>query len=268
MEQHRTIAIDGHSVHYRIEGQGPQTLVLLHGFLQSLDIWTPYVLTYMHHMRVVTIDLPGHGQSQCLAKVHTMELMARTVKTVLDHAGVNQCVMVGHSMGGYVASEFAHLYPYTLRGLGLVSSHVLPDTPEHRESRQAACRQVMENRASYIVGYIPNLFLPANRTALSQDIDDLCGQCLETNAEAIVAAQQGMMQRHPRIDVLQHLEVPILFIYGKHDPRIQLDLALAQAAEARHAEILLLEGAAHMPLMEQREYVKPRIRNFVDTCYY
>ena len=65
-----------------------------------------------------------------------MDLMADVVKRVLEEAGVDQCVMVGHSMGGYVALAFADKYPYTLRGLGLINSHALADSEAHHERRQ------------------------------------------------------------------------------------------------------------------------------------
>ena len=269
MEQHRTIMVDGHLVHYRDEGRNNnKTLVLLHGFLQSLDVWSSFVLSYMHHLRVITIDLPGHGHTDTFCETHSMDLMARVVKTVLDEAGVDQCVMIGHSMGGYVALAFADKYPYSLRGLGLINSHALPDSDEHRHYRQAVCDQVKENRASFIVNFVPTLFDDDNRAALSQDIKDLQDQCLETRTEAIIAAQNGMMNRPSRITVLRHLEVPTLFVYGKNDNRIPLEIAISQAMIPGHAEILLLDHVGHMAFIENREYVKPRILNFVDTCYY
>ena len=154
MEQHRTIVYQGHTLHYRDEGrENAQTLVLLHGYLQNLDIWSSYILTYMRHMRVITIDLPGHGYSECFSEEHTMELMARTVKAVLDDADVEQCVMVGHSMGGYVALAFADLYPHHLRGLGLINSHALADTQEAIERRlQNGQREMAEwNTYDYVI---------------------------------------------------------------------------------------------------------------------
>lgn len=261
--------VDGHTVHYRDEGRNnKKTVVLLHGFLQNLDVWSSYVLSYMHHLRVITIDLPGHGQTETFSETHSMDFMARMVKTVLDEAGVDQCVMIGHSMGGYVALAFAEKHPYLLRGLGLINSHALPDSEEHRHWRQAICEQVKENRASYIVNFVPTLFDEHNRAGLSQDIKDLQDQCLETRSESIIAAQNGMMNRPSRIDVLRQLEVPILFIYGKNDNRIPLELAISQAMIPHHAEILILDNVGHMAFIEEREYVKPRIKNFVDTCYY
>lgn len=269
MEQHRILKVDGRAVHYRDEGRSNgKVLVLLHGFLQNLDVWSSYVLTYMHDLRVITIDLPGHGQTDTFSEVHSMDFMARTVKRVLEEAGVEQCVMVGHSMGGYVAMAFAEMFPYTLRGLGLVNSHALSDSDQHQAYRRSICDQVKENRASYIVNFVPTLFDDSNRAALSQDIKDLQEQCLETRTEAIIAAQKGMMARPSRIAVLQQIEIPVLFIYGKNDSRIPLEIALSQAMIPHHSEILLLDHVGHMSFMEDREYVKPRIKNFVDTCYY
>lgn len=268
MEQHRTIVFEEHTLHYRYEGKGhEQTLVLLHGYLQNLDIWSSYVLTYMRSMRVITIDLPGHGYSETFGEVHTMDFMAKAVKAVLDDAGVYQCVMVGHSMGGYVALAFADLYPHYLRGLGLIHSHALPDTEEAAQRRMATCEQVSQNRAGYIVGFIPTLFDASKRRYMNQEIKDLQDQCLETKEGSIVAAQRGMAVRPSRLKVLRELEVPTLFIYGKNDPRIPVELALSQAMEARHAEILLLDNVAHMSHLEERDYIRPRIFNFVHTCY-
>lgn len=268
MEQHKTIVFEEHTLHYRDEGrEHEQVLVLLHGYLQNLDVWSSYVLSYMRSMHVITIDLPGHGYSECFYEVHTMDFMARAVKAVLDDAHVEQCVMVGHSMGGYVALAFADLFPHHLRGLGLLHSHALADTDAIVERRMATCEQVCQNRASYVVSFIPSLFDASKRDEIDQEIKDLRDQCLETKTESIIAAQRGMASRPSRLHVLQNLEVPILFIYGKNDPRISVELALAQAMMAHHAEVLILDHVAHMAHIEERDYVRPRIHNFVTTCY-
>ena len=262
MEQHKTIVFEEHTLHYRDEGrEHEQTLVLLHGYLQNLDIWSSYVLSYMRSMHVITIDLPGHGYSECFGEVHTMDFMAKA------DTSENLRAQICCSMGGYVAMAFADLFPHRLRGLGLLHSHALADTESIIERRMATCEQVALNRASYIVSFIPPLFCPENRVALTIEIKDLQDQCLETKAESIIAAQRGMAARPSRLHVLHNLEVPVLFIYGKKDPRIPIELALSQAMEARYGEIMVLENVAHMSHIEERDYVRPRIQNFVATCY-
>ncbi|MBQ3983626.1 MAG: alpha/beta fold hydrolase, partial [Bacteroidales bacterium] len=184
MEQHKTIVFEGHTLHYRDEGrEHEQTLVLLHGYLQNLDIWSSYVLSYLRSMHVITIDLPGHGYSECFGEVHSMDLMARAVKAVLDDAGVEQCVLIGHSMGGYVALAYADMFPHRLRGLGLLHSHALADTEASIERRMETCERVVQNRASYVVNFVPLLFDPSKRQLMDQEIKDLRDQCLETKME-------------------------------------------------------------------------------------
>lgn len=268
MEQHRTIEIDGHTVHYRDEGRNnTKTVVLLHGFMQSLDVWSSYVLTYMSRFRVVTIDLPGHGHTDTFGEIHTMNFMAKVVRDVLNNIGVERCVMIGHSMGGYVALAFADLFPHALRGLGLVNSHAMADSEEKRTSREEVCRQVLENKALFVVDFIPRLFSKNHSDELSQEIKYLNDQCLETSTDSIIAAQLGMARRPSRIGVLEELEVPVLLVYGKDDERIPPELAVAQALIPHRAEMLMLDKTGHMSFLEEREYVKTRIANFVDTCY-
>jgi len=268
MEQHRTLTLDGRTVHYRDEGRNNKpTLVLLHGFLQNLDVWSSYVLSYMNRLRVITIDLPGHGLSESFCDIHTMDFMATVVKEVLNECGVDQCVMVGHSMGGYVALAFAEKYPYSLKGLGLINSHAMADNADVKARREEVCAAVQENRASFIVGFVPSLFDDSRRASLSREIKDLQDQCLETPTPAILAAQRGMAQRTSRIGLLQQIDVPVYFVYGKSDPRIPIELAVTQTLLPRHAEAMILDGVGHMAFIEEREYLKPRLLNFVECCY-
>ena len=85
---------------------GEHTVVLLHGYLESLLVWDDFVPLLYKRVRVVTLDLPGHGISEVKGEVHTMEYLADTVKGALDVLQIGRCTLVGHSMGGYVALAF------------------------------------------------------------------------------------------------------------------------------------------------------------------
>ena len=268
MEQHRTLTVDGRTVHYRDEGRNNKpTLVLLHGLLQNLDVWTSYVLSYMNRLRVITIDLPGHGLTDTFCDVHTTDFMARIVKEVLNACGVDRCVMIGHSLGGYVSLAFAEQYPYSLCGLGLINSHAMADNEAQRTAREEVCQRVHESRAAYVLDFVPSLFDASRRAALSKDIKDLTDQSLETSEASIIAAQRGMSRRPSRIALLQQIDVPVYFVYGKNDPRIPIEVAVTQTLLPRRAESVLLSDTAHMAFLEEREYLRPRLLNFVLNCY-
>lgn len=268
MEKHKVILFENRELHYREEGrENPETIVLLHGFLQTLDVWSSLTLSFMRTMHVITIDLPGHGYSSTWSDVHSMDFMARAVKAVLDKTHVERCVMVGHSMGGYVALAFASQYPFMLRGLALLHSHAMADDAAKRAQRDELCHQVHLNRAGFIVDFITNLFDESKRQSMAQDIKELRDQCLENREEGIVAAQRGMKVRTSRIRTLATLSVPVLFIFGKNDPRIPLELGLSQATVPHRSEVLLLDNVAHISFMEERDYVKTCLWHFVNQCY-
>ena len=87
--------------------QGQTVLVLLHGYLESLEIWEDFAKLLSPHYRIVTIDIPGHGISEVKSEIHTMEFIADVLRGVLDQKQITHCFVAGHSMGGYAAEAFA-----------------------------------------------------------------------------------------------------------------------------------------------------------------
>lgn len=266
--EHSFIQFNGKRIHYQEEGKtNENVIVFLHGFLNSLDIWAPYTYSYMQSVHVIAIDLPGHGLSDTYGEVHSMEFMAHAVKAVLDNCNVTSCVMLGHSMGGYVSLAFADAFPNMLKGLILLHSQALADSNEVKEKRLAACKKIFENKSAYIVNFIPELFNKDNRELLRDEIKDLAEDSLRTTEEGIVAAQKGMAARCSRAYILSQSQFPILFIFGKHDTRIPIELGISLATLPKYSEVIMLGNASHMGHIEERKYLKSRIYNFLNSCY-
>ena len=264
--EHTFVQFEGKNIHYQSEGEGEKVLVFLHGYLNDLNVWASYIYSYMRNMRV--IDLPGHGLSDTFDDVHTMEFMAQTVKAVLDAEKVTQCVLMGHSMGGYVSLAFAEAYPEMLKGLILLHSQALVDNNESKANRLKTCETVKNKRVSYIISFIPELFAKENREPMGQDIKEIQEDALRTSERAIVAAQKGMLCRKSRVGLLSQLDIPILFIFGKKDQRIPLEIGLSQAMLPKYSETIILGNSGHMGHFEERKYLKLKIYNFAQSCYY
>lgn len=265
--KHKSFLFKDTIVNYQVEGCGEETIVLLHGFMNTLDVWATYVFMYMKKVRVVTVDLLGHGETGILAETHTMETQAEMVKELLDFLNISSCVIAGHSMGGYVALAFCDIYPQYVKGLSLVNSHAMEDDQTAKKNRLKTCDIVRENRASFIVNFIPDLFAKESLKALSSEIKDIQDSAICMKTEGIIAAQKGMMDRSPRLNVLINANYPILFIIGKKDPRIILESIFAQATLPFHSEILLLDNVGHMAHIEADMIVKDRLYSFVSSCY-
>jgi pimeloyl-ACP methyl ester carboxylesterase len=256
----------GHSICYRSGGSGG-TLVLLHGFTEMQDIWNDFASELSAKYRVITMDLPGHGKSDCIGEVHSMELMASCVKHVLDHTGVNDCVMIGHSMGGYVTLAFAEKYPERIKGFGLFHSSALADSDEARENRGRAVELIRKNYTSFISAFIPDLFAPHNQEIYKKEIEGMVKAAKNMRPASIIAAQEGMKIRPDRTKVLADSQCPVLFILGKLDSRVPFEKVLQQAGMPNDAVVLTMGDVAHMGYIEARDKTLYAVRAFLEGIY-
>lgn len=236
--------------------QGERCIVLLHGYLESLLVWEEFVPLLYKQVRVVTLDLPGHGISEVKGEVHTMEYLADTVKAALDALKIERCTLVGHSMGGYVALAFCERYPERLERLVLLSSTPNADTPEKAENRRREIALVKAGKKEQLARVAPAAgFAEQNRLRLKDAIEDLVEQVFLTEEEGIVALLNGMIARPDRNQMLRQSPVPQLFIFGKKDGYIPLEVAEQLAASHPQAQVLWLENSGHMGFVEEPEMV-------------
>jgi pimeloyl-ACP methyl ester carboxylesterase len=248
-------------IYYRVKGKGP-CLVLLHGFLENQNMWDYYAEQMSSHLKVVTIDLPGHGQSENIAEVHSMEMMAEIVKELLDRLQIEKYVIIGHSMGGYVALAFAEMFEKQTKGFGMFHSHALADSTEAKINRGRAIQVVKENHKDFISSFIPDLFAKANQEIYQKEILEIQTESRLMEKEDIIAALNGMRQRTDKLKLLRNTSVPVLFIIGKKDSRTPMDMMNEQVSLPKHSEVLILEQIAHMGFIEARETCLSFINSF------
>lgn len=262
----QTITYQKAKIHYTDYGEG-NCIVFLHGFLESLEMWEEFSEELKKDFRVICIDLPGFGESGMIAEIHSMDLFADSVKTVLDNLRISECVMIGHSMGGYISLTFAEKYPEMLKGLGIFHSHAAEDDAEGKKNRDRAIAVIQQNHVGFIMEFIPDLFAPENVKKFSNEIMILKQRAERITKEAIIAAMAGMRDRESKLDVLKNVEIPILFIAGKQDTRIPLEKLMEQAKLPKHSEVLVLGNIAHMGFLEAKDKCLNKIKYFASNCY-
>jgi len=261
----QTIIHNNKKIHFTDQGQG-DVIVLLHGFLGSLHIWNDFSHDLSTHFRVIAIDLPGHGSSDVIEDAN-MESLAETVKAVLDSLQIGSCLIAGHSMGGYVALQFARQYPQLLRGLCLFHSHGSADTEEAKENRRRTINIVQLNHDGFVRQFIPDLFAETNLVRLTTTINRLQEFAAGISVDGIVGSLEAMRGRSGGIELLQNIEVPVLFIAGKEDPRIPVQKIMSQALLPSHAEVLMLSDVGHMGFAEAPEKILPVLRDFAARTF-
>lgn len=247
-------------INYSDTGKGT-TIVLLHGFLENLKMWEAFIPILSEKYRVITIDLLGHGETECLGYVHTMEDQADMVHQVLTQLKVKKAVFVGHSMGGYVALAFAELYPEVLKGLVLLNSTFKADSHERKINRNRAIKAVKQNYTAFVSLSIANLFSEANRERLKADIVKVREQALKTRLQGIIAALEGMKVRKDRERLLHSATYPILLILGEKDGVLNYQDSLEQIKETDVQLVSFPDG--HMSYIENELELKEVLIDFL-----
>ncbi len=244
--------------------KGEQTLLLLHGYLESLDVWEDFTRLLSNYFRVVAMDIPGHGISQVMGPEHSMEFLADTVAGVLDELEIERATIVGHSMGGYVALETLRRHPQRLNGLVLLSSTPNPDPEEKRSMREREIALVEGGHKDLLAQTAPKAgFAPQNLKRMADEVAFLEEQLYVTEPEGITALLRGMMVRKDSNELMRESTIPQLFILGKHDGYIPLEKAEEMVAAHPQAKVAWLEQSGHMGFFEEPEACAAAIRDFM-----
>lgn len=252
------------AIHICDSQKGDKCVVLLHGYLESMFVWESFVPLLYRSVRVVTLDLPGHGISEVKGEIHTMDYLARVVRDMLLGLGIARCTLVGHSMGGYVALAFCEHYPEMLDGLVLLSSTPNPDTEDKRAARMREIALVKAGKKEALAKVAPEAgFAAENRSRMQDCIDDLTEQVFLTEDAGIEALLRGMAERRDQNEMLRRTEVPVLLILGCRDEYLPEPAAGQLIADHPEARVVRLEHAGHMGFLEEPEKTAKAILDFI-----
>jgi pimeloyl-ACP methyl ester carboxylesterase len=256
----RNLLYKNTTISYTDNGQG-NAIVFLHGFLENKTMWKDYVSFFTDQYRVITIDLLGHGQSDCLGYIHEMEDNAHVVQEVLTHLKIEKAAILGHSMGGYVGLAFAELYPAAIKKLVLINSTAREDSPEKKTNRSRAIKAVKQNYIAFVSLAIANLFSENNRTKFAIEIERAKLHALKTPLQGIIASLEGMKIRKDREALLQKNLFPVLLVLGKKDPVLNYEETISQVEDTT-AELVSFEDG-HMSPIENKEELKIVLSHFL-----
>ncbi len=258
----KSVDFNGIQIYFDDYGAG-ETIVLLHGFLEDRSIWNNLINEVQNSYRVITIDLPGHGESGCFSEVHSMEDMAKSVKAVLDFLAIEKLVIAGHSMGGYVALAFAELFPFYVKGICLINSTPLADGEDKRINRDRAVEAVRHNKMNFVGLTLPSLFSAENREKYVESLELLKAKASLFPVDGITAALLGMKERPDRSHILLSGQIPSLLIIGKNDTVVHPE-SLKQFYNKKLISIAELEGG-HMSYIEAMEDLSYFLLLFIEN---
>ncbi|MDR3297312.1 MAG: alpha/beta hydrolase [Prevotellaceae bacterium] len=240
-------------------------VLLLHGYLESLEVWDSLARQLGKHRYTLALDLPGHGLSGTHPDANTMELMADVLSDACRQLGVQKACVVGHSMGGYVALALAKKYPALVEKLCLLHSTPNPDSPEKKLQRNREIALIAAGKKEPLVAQsLYLIFAEDNESKHYEAIAELEANALLADDAGIVACLRGMQQREDMNDFLASFDKPLLFVFGKKDRHIAWEAAQGFIQRFPQAQTLVLENSGHAGFIEEEEKVVEGLMGFVE----
>lgn len=263
MEQ-KWLAHNNKNIMYRAAGAGTP-VVLLHGFGEDGTIWRHQVNALAPY-RLIIPDLPGSGASEMIDDM-SMEGLADCIMAILEQEHIDRCVMIGHSMGGYITLAFAERHAERLTGFGLFHSTAYADSEEKKETRRKGIAFIRQHGAyEFLKTATPNLYAPLSKEQKSHLINEHLNSVRNFSVAALVSYYESMIRRPDRTRVLKETRLPVLFVMGRHDTAVPLQDGLQQCHMPQLSYIHILEDSGHMGMIEEPGKSNTLLQSYIPSC--
>lgn len=255
----RFASIDGVRIHYKSIGTGRTAVVLVHCWACDMNVWREQIPSLDGRVRLLAMDLPGHGRSDKPVRSYSMAFFARAVNAVFESVGVDRAVLVGHSMGVPVVREFSRLFPTKTEALVAVDGWlVAPGVDSAAVERQVKLFEGPDLARTFeqMIGpMFPNPEQAVARRQVTQTAQ-------ATPQHVVLASIRGMMD--PAIWHDDPIKVPILIVIAKGPnwPPTYRERVLKLGADVRFEE---LEGVHHFLMLERPDLFNPLLLEFLKS---
>ena len=250
------VEIEGMQLHLRDEGSrsDPIPMVLLHGTSASLHTWGGWVDELKAQHRIIRYDMPGFGLTgPAPDSDYSIESYAKTVIAVMDELGIEECLLGGNSLGGYVAWATAVLYPERVKQLVLVDPSGLPFESQSiplgfKIAQTPILKELMK-------GVLP-------RFVIQQSVENVFGEPSRVTTELVdryfelttrAGNRLALAERFKQIQPgamatrLQEIEIPTLILWGQQDRLIPPALASRFERDINNSQVVLFDKLGHVP---------------------
>jgi len=243
-------------LYHKIEGEG-KTFVFLHGFLESSTMWKYLDLNALQ-IKKIMIDLPGHGKSnEELTASPSVVYMAEKVNQILLSNTEEEFIVVGHSMGGYVALELAKMNN-SISKVILLNSNFWKDSNEKQKDRNRVIDILKGAKEKFIQEAIPNLF--SNPQNYQNQMNEIIQEAKSFSVEGITFATKAMRDREDNSSWVNEHPEKVHVIQGELDKTAPLEMT--QEKLPKMAGFSLIQNAGHMTHIEASDKILEILNSF------
>jgi 3-oxoadipate enol-lactonase len=259
------IMVHGVNLAVEVRGEGPAVL-FIHGYPLDHTIWRNQIDALEGYRRIAP-DLRGMGESDAPDLGYGMSIYAADLAALLDALGVDEVILCGLSMGGYVAFEFLRKWRPRVRGLILMDTRAEADSPDALRARDATAAMARERGAGAVAdAMLPKVLSPATMEGKPDIVERVRGLMAGTPVSGIVGALASMRDRPGSEPLLPSLNgLPTLIVVGEADSLTPADGARSMAQAIPGAQLAVVPDAGHLPPVEQPAATTEILRQFLSS---
>ena len=258
--------INGHKIYFVDEGNEVEIpVIFLHGFPLSHEMWKPQIKFLSEKYYVIAYDILGHGKSDVGDGQYTIDHHVDDLFALMDLLKIKKAVLVGLSMGGYIALRAYERRPLRIRALVLSDTKSEADTDEGKIKRFAGMRDVKENgSAVYAETAVKTLFASKTFKKNPEMVQDIEKIVANTKPLGIAGTLLALAARSDTTPILSQIKVPVLILVGSEDVITPPRLARAMHKKIPHSELHIIPEAGHMSNLENPEAFNRHLLSFLE----
>jgi len=265
----KNIQANGIHVSYLDEGASTgMPLIFIHGFPFNKEMWSTQLTALSDSHRCIAYDVRGHGDSEAGAAQFGIPQFADDLFSFMDALKIDKAVIVGLSMGGYIALHAIKKNPARIAGLLLCDTQCAADTQEGRDKRRKTIAFIQKNGLEvYAEESLKNLFAPGSFQSNKEEVLFIKNTILKTRPENICFTLQALADRTQTCSSLEQIEVPVLILVGKEDKITTPEVAEKMHSLISNSELQIIENAGHLSNLENPERFNEHAKLFLSKNF-
>lgn len=264
------IRIDDISISYMIRpsktDKAEKTVIFLHGFPFNKNMWRAQMLQLDEQFIGIAIDIRGHGHSTRGHGFFSVDVFAKDLIQFITHLNLNNVVLCGVSMGGYIALRTYELIGSTLQGLILSDTHSFADNNMAKQKRFDSIQALLKyGKRPFSLGFIETVFSKKTLTENPEAIETIKSAIRRNDLQNICATQLALAARTDTTAMLNTITVPTLVIKGKEDKLITDLQTKTLLDNIAHVKFIEFTESGHLPNLEEPEKFSGEVNSFLNS---
>jgi 3-oxoadipate enol-lactonase len=255
------------NIHISYSDKGPRNtlnIIFIHGFPFNKSMWTGQEEILSQEYRVITYDVRGHGESDFGNEDFTIDLFAKDLIELLKHLKIDKAVLIGLSMGGYIALKAVLDFPNRFEALVLSNSHCFADTDVAKEKRVKAIQMIeTEGLKKYADMSVQNLFSEESFVSRTDEIEFIKKMILNTSRQAIKKTLEALANREETCNRLSEIKIPTLILHGKEDKITTKESSQILHKKIKNSVMQYIDHAAHISNLENPDEFNRQLSRFL-----